>query len=109
LLAAADIFVSTSQHEGFGLVFVEAMAQGLPVVCYNHGGQTDFLRNGRNGALLPLNDLDGFTSAVQALVSDVAKRSAISKQSKVDVERLFIENCAKQYEALFREVVDHTV
>jgi hypothetical protein len=55
-----------------------------------------------------LNDLDGFTAAVQALVSDAAKRSAISQQSKVDVERLFIENCAKQYEALFREVIDDT-
>ena len=51
-LASADIFASTSQHEGFGLVFLEAMAFGLPVVCFNHGGQTDFLQSGETGLSL---------------------------------------------------------
>ncbi|MEX2126170.1 MAG: glycosyltransferase family 4 protein [Woeseia sp.] len=109
LLAAADIYVSTSQHEGFGLVFLEAMSQGLPVVCYDHGGQTDFLQNGINGAVLPLNDLDGFTSAVGVLVTDPEKRKTIAERNKVDVERFYIESCAKQYEALFREVVDTNI
>ena len=48
-LAIADAFVSTSQHEGFGLVFLEAMACGLPIVCYDRGGQTDFLASGETG------------------------------------------------------------
>jgi glycosyltransferase involved in cell wall biosynthesis len=45
-LASADVFVSTSQHEGFGLMYLEAMACGLPVVTYDNGGQTDFLQDG---------------------------------------------------------------
>jgi glycosyltransferase involved in cell wall biosynthesis len=48
-LASADIFVSASQHEGFGLVFLEAMAYRLPIICFDHGGQTDFLNDGETG------------------------------------------------------------
>lgn len=105
LLAAADIYVSTSQHEGFGLVFLEAMAQGLPVVCYDHGGQTDYLQDGVNGALLPLNDFDAFESAVRDLIQNTDRCSAISEKNLRDIERLFIENCATRYEDLFREVI----
>ena len=47
-LSMADAFVTASQHEGFGLVFLEAMAFGLPVLCYDRGGQTDFLTTRRN-------------------------------------------------------------
>jgi glycosyltransferase involved in cell wall biosynthesis len=100
-LAASDIYASTSQHEGFGLVFLEAMAQGLPIVCYDHGGQTDFLTNGINGALIPLNDLDGFERAVRELRSDVAKRSSIAARNRRDIKQHFIETCADRYEELF--------
>src|SRR5688572_9926880 len=63
-LAAADLFASTSQHEGFGLVFLEAMAFGLPIVCYDHGGQTDYLANGSTGHVLRLNDLHAFARSI---------------------------------------------
>lgn len=103
-LAASDIYVSTSQHEGFGLVFVEAMAQGLPIVCYDNGGQTDFLASGVNGAIVPLNDMEAFTRAVRDLKDDVEKRRAISARNLKQVEQLFIEHCASQYEDLFHLV-----
>lgn len=103
-LAASDIYVSTSQHEGFGLVFLEAMAQGLPIVCYDHGGQTDFLADGTNGMILPLNDLEGFTRAVGRLEADVALRQRISERNRKDVEQYFIERCASRYEELFRSL-----
>jgi glycosyltransferase involved in cell wall biosynthesis len=104
LLAVADLYVSTSQHEGFGLVFLEAMAHGLPIVCYDHGGQTDFLQSGINGAVLPLNDLDGFAGAVSEMMKDSVKRETIAARNRRDVEQYFIETCANRYEALFREV-----
>lgn len=105
-LAASDLYVSTSQHEGFGLVYLEAMSQGLPIVCYDHGGQTDFLTSGVNGVLLRLNDLDGFESAVRGLWSDVAKRSSMAARNRRDVEQYFIETCADRYEELFRELAE---
>ena len=79
ILQNSDIFVSTSEHEGFGLVFVEAMAYGLPVVCYDNGGQTDFFSSGRNGFIVPLNDLDTIVQRCAQLLSESATRARIGE------------------------------
>ena len=100
-LSVADIFVSTSQHEGFGLVFLEAMAFGLPVVCYDRGGQTDFLRTPDTGAVVKLNDLDAFTRAVVDLHDQTERRRVIGRHNLEKVEGYFIDRCAERYEAVF--------
>lgn len=105
ILRLCDAFVSTSQHEGFGLVFLEAMACGLPVVCYDHGGQTDFLRHGQSGYLLPLNDESGFGARVRELATDAERRRAMGADNRARAEEYFIDRCAERYETLFAEVV----
>ena len=77
-LSVADVFVSASQHEGFGLMFLEALASGLPVVCYDDGGQTDFLATGETGYVVKLNDTTAFAAALADLAGSVdhAARSA---------------------------------
>lgn len=100
-LSVSDAFVSTSQHEGFGLVFLEAMAFGLPVVCYNHGGQTDFLKTGETGALVQLNDLESFTRALIDLHERVDARCTMGQHNKSLVESYFIDRCAAAYEDVF--------
>ena len=87
-LSVADIFVSTSQHEGFGLVFLEAMAFGLPIVCFDHGGQTDFLADGVTGCLVPLNDLDRFARSIVKL-QDAGVRRENRGQEPAAGRRLF--------------------
>jgi glycosyltransferase involved in cell wall biosynthesis len=106
-LGAADIFVSASQHEGFGLVFLEAMACGLPIICYDHGGQTDFLTDGETGFVVPLNDLDGFTRGIVTLHDRIEDRRAMAQNNRRRVEDYFIDTCANRYEAEFESVVRH--
>jgi glycosyltransferase involved in cell wall biosynthesis len=105
-LSVADIFVSSSQHEGFGLVFLEAMAFGLPVVCYDHGGQTDFLRSGETGYVVPLNDLDTFTQALLDLYGQKEQRLQMGAHNREKVEAFFIDRCADAYEAIFEAACD---
>ncbi len=104
-LRAADIFVSASQHEGFGLVFLEAMAFGLPIICYDHGGQTDFLTDGITGCVVALNDLDGFTRGIVRLHDQAGIRGAMARKNLELVEDYFIDTCAGRYEAEFDAVL----
>lgn len=105
LLSVADFFASTSHHEGFGLVFLEAMAMGLPVVCYGHGGQTDYLVDGRTGYLVQLDDIAAFAQSCSRLCEDQARRSAMGQWNRARVEEFFIDNCARRYEELFESVI----
>ena len=105
VLRMSDIYVSTSQHEGFGLVFIEAMACGLPVVCYNHGGQTDFLEDGITGRLLDLNDETGFLEACRALDEDDDLRARTGRANLDRAREYFIDRCAARYEQLFEEAI----
>jgi glycosyltransferase involved in cell wall biosynthesis len=105
LLSIADIFVSASQHEGFGLVFLEAMAAGLPVVCYDRGGQRDFLKDGETGFVVALNDHAGLTDRCRELIASSERRKAMGRYNKDRAERYFIDRCAEQYEILFESVI----
>ena len=105
ILQMCDMYVSTSQHEGFGMVFLEAMHCGLPVVCYNHGGQTDFLQDGQTGFLLELNDQESFRDRCQQLIRSPEQRSTMGKTNRRVVEDYYIDECARQYEAIFEEAI----
>jgi len=106
ILQISDLYVSTSQHEGFGLVFLEAMACGLPVVCYDFGGQTDFLQDRETGYLVPLNDLDAFTKRCEFLISNPNLRNMMGEKSKRRVEEFYIDQCALQYENTFHAALE---
>jgi glycosyltransferase involved in cell wall biosynthesis len=105
ILRMCDLYVSTSQHEGFGLVFLEAMACGLPIICYDHGGQTDFLRDQQTGYLIPVNNTALFKERCELLVSDVGLRQRMGAYNRRQVEEYYIDRCAGQYENLFERVV----
>jgi glycosyltransferase involved in cell wall biosynthesis len=106
ILQLSDVYVSTSQHEGFGLVFLEAMATGLPIVCYDHGGQTDFLSQGTTGYLVPLNDLDAFQEHCETLIDNADLRGEIGRTNLERVEEFFIETCAARYEDALSRIVE---
>ncbi|TKC60964.1 glycosyltransferase family 4 protein [Pedobacter hiemivivus] len=60
----ADLFVLPSKKEGFGIVFIEAMAYGLPVICGNVDGSIDAVRNSEMGMAIDPDDIDGLEMAI---------------------------------------------
>lgn len=72
--AHADVFALPSTGEGFGLVFLEAMAFGKPVVGVAAGGVTDIVRDGENGFLVPPGDTQRLSDALRMLLKDDSLR-----------------------------------
>ncbi|MFO1072649.1 MAG: glycosyltransferase family 4 protein [Geminicoccaceae bacterium] len=104
LLHAADVFALPSLHEAFGLVYLEAMHCGLPVVAAKPGGQEDYLDDGRTGFLVPPDDLDGLVVALRRLVDDGALRAEMSAYNRVVANRFSVRTTAARYESLFARV-----
>jgi glycosyltransferase involved in cell wall biosynthesis len=66
-LAGADVFVSTSAYESYGIAIAEALASGLPVVTWARGGVWEFLEPGHNALRVAPGDLAGLTHALERL------------------------------------------
>jgi glycosyltransferase involved in cell wall biosynthesis len=78
--ARADIFALPSTGEGFGLVFLEAMAFGKPIVAAAAGGATDPVENEINGLLVPAHNPEQLANALARLLNDEALRSALGRR-----------------------------
>lgn len=80
--ASADIFLHCSITETFGLVVLEAMASGLPVIARDEGGPSDIVEHGNTGFLVPPNDLEEFVAKVLELGNHPVRRSAMAAASR---------------------------
>jgi phosphatidylinositol alpha-1,6-mannosyltransferase len=65
---AADVFVMPSSGEGFGIVFLQALACGIPVISGDADGSRDPMQDGRNGLLVPPGDVDALACALDAVL-----------------------------------------
>lgn len=82
LYADADLFVFPSATETCGLVALEAMASGIPVIGSDAGGIRENLRDGINGIMAPTGDADAFSSAIVDLVRDPIQRDAMAQAAR---------------------------
>ena len=86
---AADVFLSTSDYEGFGLAIVEAMAAGVPVVSTAVGGVTDTVEDEVTGFLRPRGDRAGLAEAVTRLLRDPELRQRMGAAGRARAESRF--------------------
>jgi glycosyltransferase involved in cell wall biosynthesis len=103
--ADADIFAMTSERshtsvEGFGLVYLEAGACGLPVVAHDTGGVGEAVRHEKTGLLVTPGDVPGLTSAFERLLKDAALRRNLGDAGQARAkEHSWQENVAKLFPA----------
>jgi glycosyltransferase involved in cell wall biosynthesis len=90
--ASADVFLHCSVTETFGLVVLEAMASGLPVVARDQGGPSDIVRDGQTGYLVPPEDLDRFVAVVREVAARVPLREGLATAARLYAEETTWEN-----------------
>jgi glycosyltransferase involved in cell wall biosynthesis len=101
-----DLFALASERESFGLVLVEAMFSGLPVVATEVGGIPGIVANGETGLLVPVGAPAALADAVATIANDAARRSGMGQAGAARAHRLFgAERYVKDVELLYKELL----
>jgi glycosyltransferase involved in cell wall biosynthesis len=105
--ARASIFALPSTGEGFGLVFLEAMAFAKPVVGVANGGTLDLIRNGVNGVLLPPRDSDALLHSLGQLLGNPLLCAKLGQAGAGIVAKEYsVEVFQQRLERIFADLVD---
>jgi D-inositol-3-phosphate glycosyltransferase len=102
---AADVGVVPSYYESFGLVALEAMACGLPVIASRVGGLAETVRDGKTGYLIPWRCPEPFAERLQLLLDNESLRRSLGRGARANVERFRWPAVAAQVEEVYHEVV----
>jgi glycosyltransferase involved in cell wall biosynthesis len=98
-MQAMDIFVHTSQNEPFGMVVIEAMALGKPVVASAEGGPTEVITPGVDGLLSPFADRGALAEAILQFLDDDQLRGSVGRAAQRRAEDFTVERFARQFGA----------
>jgi phosphatidylinositol alpha-1,6-mannosyltransferase len=102
--AACEIFALPSRGEGFGIVYLEAMAKGKPVIGGSHGGAPEVIQDGVTGYLVPHGDPIQLATSLEALLADPAHAREMGAKGKQRVEHDFrFSVFAKSLKKILRE------
>ena len=107
VLACADLFLLPSATESFGLAALEAMAYGVPVIAAAVGGVPEVIREGVDGFLCPMGDVDAMAEAALRILRDPAAHARMGESARAHALGDFAEDpVVDQYEALYEKVLN---
>jgi glycosyltransferase involved in cell wall biosynthesis len=102
---SADFFVIPSEWEGFGLVVVEAMAAGLPVIASDRGALPHVVRDGLTGLICPYADVAALRAAIKRLSTNPSESKAMGKRGKaVAVKNYSWSSVVDKLEAIYNKL-----
>ena len=106
---AADVFClpSTMSTESFGIVNLEAMACGIPIVASKIGGIPDVVKDGENGLLVPPKDSEALADAIIYLLEKEDAREKMGKNAREKVEDYSWERIAEETEKVYMVVIEN--
>ena len=106
LLPLADLLLLPSAYESFGLVALEAMSCGVPVIATSRGGTAELIEDGRSGLLTDPDDIEAIQAAGIGLLRDPARRRAMGEAGRERAIASFSETAiVDRYEELYRDLL----
>ncbi|HWO89858.1 MAG TPA: glycosyltransferase family 4 protein [Gemmatimonadales bacterium] len=105
ILASSDVFFHPARAEPFGIVVIEAMAAGLPVVAAHVGGIPEIVGKPDTGILVPPDDVSGFCAALEHLLASPHHRAAMGRTARHYVRSRFSTDAAgPAWVRLYRDI-----
>jgi glycosyltransferase involved in cell wall biosynthesis len=105
-LERADVFVHTSRWEGFGIVLLEAMLAGLPVVATRVSAVPEVVADGETGLLVEAGDFAGLATALETLLTDRKRASALGEAGRRRaLEEFSVARMAERTHAVYEEAL----
>lgn len=108
-MAKADLFVLPSRAEGLGLVVLEAMASGLPVIASDTDGPRELVQHGVTGLLFPTEDAKALYENVREIYEQPARADAVRTAATQWVCQFDIHEMKRQYYSLYDALIDAPV
>ncbi len=105
LMSISDVFLLPSENESFGLVALEAMACGVPVVSSNAGGLTEVNEHGKTGYLSDVGDVEGMARFTLDILKDQQTLDLFKKSALLHSEKFSIDKVLPLYEAIYDSLV----
>jgi glycosyltransferase involved in cell wall biosynthesis len=106
LYARCTVFVAPSRYESFGLIYVEAMRHGKPVVGCTVGGVPDVVTHGQTGLLVPPDDAPALSRALIQLLDSPALRDQLGRNGREDfIQRFSARRMATESAALYSSIL----
>jgi len=102
---SSDVFVLPSLTESFGMVNLEAMACGLPIVASNVGGIPEVVRHCENGFLIPPRNVRALSTSLIDLLTNEGLRMKMAKNSIRMVKRYSWESIVRKTEEVYKKVL----
>ena len=106
VLAGADLFVQSSRWEGFGNALCEAMSVGLPVISTSCSGPQEIIRDGIDGVLVPVGNINALANTILALLHNFSQRQALAQKALEVTKRFALQDIMKQWEELLTETTE---
>jgi len=105
LFAGCDFFILPSRHEPQGIVNLEAMAAGKPVIATQVGGVPEIVKHNQNGLLVPPESPETLAAAIQLLATDQPLRTRLAQNAKQTAQSHDWQQITNRYLALYSELV----
>ncbi len=106
ILKSSDIFILPSLNEAFGLVLLEAMMAGLPIIATQNGGVPEIIEHQKNGLLIPDQSDEAIVAALQKLLATPELCQEMSEKNQKDVKDTFdVKSMVKKTEEVYRDVL----